>query len=75
MLSCREVVEQASDFHDQQMNWRQRLQYRLHLLMCHHCRRFTRQFVAGVAMLAHLPRPNNNQPQIEKTLQRLDALD
>lgn len=76
MLSCREVVEQASEYLDQEMSWRRRLQYRVHLLMCHHCRRFTRQFAAGVTMLSRLSkRSDDHQAQIHKIQQQLESLD
>lgn len=66
MLKCRDIVEQASDYLDQDMSLRQRMNYRLHLFMCHHCRRFTRQFSAGVVMLKRLP---NKTPDANKIVE------
>ncbi|QBQ55277.1 zf-HC2 domain-containing protein [Nitrosococcus wardiae] len=46
MLSCREVTEKASDYLENTPPYRQRLGIRLHLLLCHHCRRYLRQLRA-----------------------------
>lgn len=43
MLSCREVVERASLLMDGGLSLRERIQMRVHLAMCSHCRRFLRQ--------------------------------
>lgn len=46
MLSCREVVDSADQLLDGALNRRQRLAMKMHLLMCHHCRRYVRQLRA-----------------------------
>ena len=46
MLSCREVVDSTDLLLDGVMNRRQRLAMKMHLLMCHHCRRYVRQLRA-----------------------------
>ncbi|MGH8462120.1 MAG: zf-HC2 domain-containing protein [Stenotrophobium sp.] len=43
MLNCREVNQRATDYLELQMNWRERLAVRMHLLICWTCRRFLRQ--------------------------------
>lgn len=44
MLNCREVSKQASPYVDGELPWRERMAVKMHLLMCHHCRRFMRQW-------------------------------
>ena len=44
MYSCKEVVEQASHYTENQLKWHERFAYRLHLMMCRHCQRFVKQF-------------------------------
>ncbi len=44
MYSCKEVVDKASHYTENQLKWRVRLAYKLHLLMCRHCQRFIKQF-------------------------------
>lgn len=55
MLSCKELVAQSSDFLDGQMSLRTRLAVRLHLAMCHNCRRFIKQMRLSQAVLRKLP--------------------
>lgn len=43
MLKCREVPQEIEGLHDGQLDWRRQMALRLHLLMCHHCRRYVRQ--------------------------------
>ena len=56
MLTCRELVQNhASDWLDNQLNWRQRIGVRFHLLICDHCRRFIRQLELVRGVLARQP--------------------
>ena len=43
MLKCRDVVNTADQLLDGDMNHRQLLAIKMHLLMCSHCRRYVRQ--------------------------------
>ncbi|MFU8813823.1 MAG: anti-sigma factor family protein [Pseudomonadales bacterium] len=43
MLSCREITECSSALVDGELGFRARWAVRMHLAMCVHCRRFTRQ--------------------------------
>lgn len=43
MLSCRELVSRADDLLDGTTTLPQRFRLRLHLAMCHHCRRYLKQ--------------------------------
>lgn len=43
MLKCKDVVARAGDYLDQEQTGLQRLQFRLHLMLCLSCRRFVRQ--------------------------------
>ncbi len=56
MLTCRELVQaRASDYLDGQLNWRQRIGVRFHLLLCDHCRRFVRQLALVRKVLVRRP--------------------
>ena len=59
MLSCKELVAQSSDFLDRQMSLRARLAVRMHLAMCHNCRRFIKQMRLSQAVLRKLPQGQN----------------
>jgi hypothetical protein len=43
MPSCKEITEHASDYLDRNQPWWKRAGYRMHLLMCTHCRRYLSQ--------------------------------
>jgi len=43
MMTCKEVSQSIATDELQTANWRQRLAVKLHLLMCRHCRRYSRQ--------------------------------
>ena len=55
MLSCKELVAQASDYLDGQLTLGDRLLARQHLLFCRHCRRFLRQLRLAQATVKALP--------------------
>lgn len=57
MLTCRQVTEDADRYLEADLPWRRRLQVRLHLVMCRHCRRYVDQLARTVAMLRALPAP------------------
>ena len=43
MLTCKEVSRAIASDQLATTGWRERLSLRLHLLMCRHCRRYSRQ--------------------------------
>ena len=51
MLNCKDVTEQSSDYLEQQLPLRKRLQMRIHLLMCDHCRRYLRQMTTTIGII------------------------
>jgi anti-sigma factor ChrR (cupin superfamily) len=40
VLKCRELVEHTDALLAGELTWSQRLSVRMHLLICHHCRRY-----------------------------------
>lgn len=62
MLSCKDVVDQASNYLEHGQNcsdnapatpfWR----IRMHLLLCHHCRRFMRHLQATRTLVSQIAR-------------------
>lgn len=54
MLNCREITERASDFLDARLPWRERMEVRLHLMMCRICREYVRQMSLVVGALRSL---------------------
>ena len=68
MPNCKQVSRAVAADAFETANWRRRLAIRLHLLMCGHCRRFSRQIRAlGVAAR----RPSGEEPTDTDALDRL----
>ncbi|MFT5719871.1 MAG: putative anti-sigma-YlaC factor YlaD [Motiliproteus sp.] len=75
MLKCREIVAQSSTYLELEMPFGRRLEYRMHLLMCQHCRRFIRQFSAATQMTRQLSEPAVSSAEIEAVLSKIERLD
>ena len=54
MLNCREITERTSDFIDARLPWREKMEVRLHLVMCRFCREYMRQMTLVVGALQRL---------------------
>ena len=73
MLKCKEVVEKADALVDgTPLHWRDRVALRLHLLMCHHCRRYVRQLGALVTSLHKPAAPPASDEQVDRIMRNLD---
>ena len=44
MLSCKQIIEGASDYIDNNLKPMAKLEYTMHRMMCRHCNRFLRYF-------------------------------
>lgn len=55
MMSCSEITELVTAYLDRRMPLSQRMAFRMHMLMCPHCRRYLRQVRATVALTGKLP--------------------
>lgn len=58
MMSCREVAAKTSDYINNDVSWRDRIEIRVHLLMCRLCRRYVSQVAGTVRLLRSLRRDN-----------------
>lgn len=54
MLRCRDVEQQASEYLDQEQTPLLQLRFRMHLLICRNCRRYTQQLRLTVMSLKQL---------------------
>ena len=73
MLKCKDAVERADALVDgTPLSWRERFALRMHLLMCHHCRRYVHQLRALVASLRRPPPETISQEKIDAVLDKLD---
>ena len=67
-MSCQEVTEFLADFLDGELPLRQRLVFRLHLLMCPDCRRYLDSYAATIRLTLRSvrTRPRMIMPQFLK---------
>lgn len=71
MLKCRDVEQRADALVDNEpLHWRERMALRLHLLICHHCRRYVRQLRQLVASLRRPPAPASPE-QVDRIMRRI----
>ncbi|EUC68609.1 hypothetical protein Y017_04620 [Alcanivorax sp. 97CO-5] len=73
MLKCKDVVAKADALVDgTSLTMRERIALRMHLLMCHHCRRYVRQLRV---LVNTLPRETDrlDDAQTRDILEKLDT--
>lgn len=61
MYNCKKMVDKASRYTEGQLKWYERIAYKLHLLMCGHCRRFVKQFELMVQSFSKLKWQDDTQ--------------
>lgn len=49
MLKCRDISHKAGDYVEEQLTFKSRLAYSVHLLLCGHCRLFLKHFRTTIA--------------------------
>lgn len=75
MLTCQQVTESASTYLDEPRSLSRRLAFRLHLLVCHRCRRFIRQLNIAVGASQTLNTPiTPDDDAVEATLKKIKSL-
>jgi hypothetical protein len=45
MMNCKEISRLASERFDRELGLLERMRFRMHVMMCHHCWRYARQLV------------------------------
>lgn len=69
MLSCKEFVEQSAKIVDsEELTLGQKLNNKLHLFFCHHCRTYLKQAKTTVAVANKLKNEPPTVPQIEQSI-------
>lgn len=64
ILNCRQITEHSSDYIDNNLNWWQTLQMKLHLMMCYLCRRYIKQFRFTVKSITYAPLEMSNEEAV-----------
>lgn len=70
MLKCRDVLEQADAYLEQQLSGWQRLQFKLHLLLCRHCRRYIKnlQLTQQVSQQMRLSQTSLSETELDNLM-------
>ena len=71
MFSCHEMHKMTSDYLDKRLSFMQRIKFRLHIFMCHSCRRFVDQIRATIDILRNLSSTEPSLQVIEVQVERL----
>lgn len=73
MLSCKEISELASDHIDHKLPFFKRMQFRMHLFMCHKCRQFVEQMQLTIDTISQIkplpPEPSQVDDQVAKLME------
>lgn len=56
MLRCKEIVARSSDYLEGDLSRWQVVNYKLHLMMCVHCRRYLKHFKIAIESAARVAR-------------------
>lgn len=69
MLSCKEFVEQSAKIVDnEELSFTQKLNNKIHLFFCHHCRTYLKQAKTTVAVANKLENEPPTEPQIKQSV-------
>lgn len=71
MLKCKDIPEHASDYVERTLDRRTRAMFRLHLLLCRHCRRFVRQFRTLLGAFGRKRPPALSEERVERIVKAL----
>jgi predicted anti-sigma-YlaC factor YlaD len=70
MLRCKEIVARSSEYLEGDLSGWQKFNYRLHLLMCIHCRRYMGHFRTAVRVAGRVAKKDLAAPEAERISRR-----
>ena len=71
MLSCKDITALASDHIEKKLPFFKRLQFKMHLFMCHNCRGFVDQLALTIRSLRTLKKPKVDEQIINQQVESL----
>ncbi len=72
MLTCRQITELVTDYAEGHLRFQDRLRFRLHIVLCSHCRAYVRQLETTAQALGRLPDPETPPELMDDLLRRFD---
>ena len=74
MLSCKDVSKLTSEYLDNNLPFFLRMKFKLHLFVCHNCRKFVEQMHMTISVLNKLPVKQADEKIVEQQAQLLAQL-
>ncbi|MGE0327782.1 MAG: zf-HC2 domain-containing protein [Polyangiaceae bacterium] len=71
MLSCKQMSELGTEFLDRRLSFGMKLQFRMHLTMCRHCRTYLRQLALTAQALSRLEVANTSSELADELITAL----
>ncbi len=71
MLTCKDVCDNATNYLEGPTTLLERINLRVHLLMCKHCRRFVRQFNLTIGVAQELEQDSPSDDEINVLVEKL----
>jgi len=65
MLTCKEIEERVTAYIEHELSWPERMQFKLHVIMCRFCRRYVAQMEATRAALRRLGQRAHPSDQVD----------
>jgi predicted anti-sigma-YlaC factor YlaD len=75
MLNCKEITEIASDYLDNNLDWRKRFSVRFHLFICEHCNRFVKHLELTIGAMRKKPRQSATEEEIRHIISNIPRQD
>jgi len=75
VLTCKDVSDTASNYLEGPTVFVQRFRFRLHLILCKHCRRYLTQLRLSIDVAQKISRPSEpTDEEIEALVEKLSGL-
>ncbi len=71
MLSCKQTIELGSKNLDTVLAWHQRLEMKLHLMVCHNCRRYIKHLRFLQKVIVSIDEQDSNIHLSEQARERI----
>ena len=68
MLKCNEFAYLASDYLDKNLDWKEFLSVKFHILICVHCRRFIRHLLTTIHIVQGMNRQKASSGEIREII-------
>ena len=72
MRSCKDINQNVDAHLDGELSWKQRVELRLHLLMCMHCRSYIQQLKNSIAAFRRTEKAECSDEQLDKIFDVLE---